>query len=145
MVREQPGAVAVSFAGRRVTYARLNEEANRIALLLENAGVGAESLVAVYLERSPALIAGLLGVWKAGGAYLPIDPTNPRQRVAATLEDSKVAFVLTEKNLAGSLPDNGAQMLCIDDAPPVTESRGLKQPSLSGVQPLPGQLAYVIY
>ena len=77
----------------------------------------------VYLERSPALIASLLGVWKAGGAYLPIDPTNPRQRVAATLEDADVAFVLTERTLAGSLPPSGGTVLCVEDLPSAAQEQ----------------------
>src|SRR5208282_1855768 len=94
----------------------------------------------------PDLIASLLGVWKAGGAYLPIDPTNPRQRVASTLEDSKVAFVLTEKKLVRSLPTTGARLLCVEDVRSVAETKGReKSSSLSPVRPSPGQLAYVIY
>ncbi len=144
--RECPEALAVSFAGRRVTYGRLNEHAERIAALLRHAGVGRDSLVALYLERSPALIASLLGVWKAGGAYLPIDPTNPRQRVAATLEDADVAFVLTERTLAGSLPPSGGTVLCVEDLPSAAqENNPASETSMAPAQPQPGQLAYVIY
>jgi amino acid adenylation domain-containing protein len=145
-VRECPDAPAVSFAGVRVTYARLEEQATRIARLLESAGVGQESLVAVYLERSPELIASLLGVWKAGGAYLPLDPTNPRQRVASILEDAGVAFVLTEKKLVGSLPATAARLLCVDDLSPAWAARSdARATSMLPADPLPDQLAYVIY
>ncbi len=141
----RPEAIAVSFAGRRVTYAQLNERANHIARLLQDAGVAVESLVAVYQERSPDLIASLLGVWKAGGAYLPIDPTNPRERVASILEDSKAPFVLTSRSLIGSLTESGATLVCIDDLAPVPAGR-LSQPlGPPRAQPLPEQLAYVIY
>ena len=141
-----PDGLAISFAGRRVTYGRLNEHAERIAALLRNAGVGQETLVAVYLERSPRLIASLLGIWKAGGAYLPIDPTNPRQRVAATLEDADVAFVLTEKKLADLLPATSATLLCVEDVPPApVASTTANETWTPPAQPLPDQLAYVIY
>jgi amino acid adenylation domain-containing protein len=144
--RECPEALAVSFAGRRVTYARLDEQANRIASLLRGAGVRQESLVAVYLERSPKLIASLLGVWKAEGAYLPMDLMNPRQRVASTLEDSKAEFVLTEKKLVAALPASGAKLLCIDDLPSASGADiAPGETSMDSVQPSPEQLAYVIY
>ena len=144
-VRERPDAIAISFAGRRVTYGRLNEQANQLARLLRDAGVRDETLVAVYLDRSPALIAGLIGVWKAGGAYLPIDPTNPRQRVASTLDDSQVAFVLTEKKLLASLPATDAKLLCIEDAPSATEEGEPGWVPAPSAEPSPEQLAYVIY
>jgi amino acid adenylation domain-containing protein len=144
--RERPDAIAVSFAGRRVTYGQLNEKADRIAALLRNAGVLTESLVAVYLERSPDLIAGLLGIWKAGGAYLPIDPINPRLRVASILEDSRVDFVLTERKLIGSLPNTDARLLCIEDLPPVSGSSGRNhESSFASIPPSAERLAYVIY
>jgi amino acid adenylation domain-containing protein len=144
--RECPEGLAISFAGRRVTYGRLNEHAERIAGLLRNAGVRQETLVAVYLERSPRLIASLLGIWKAGGAYLPIDPTNPRQRVVATLEDADVAFVLTEKKLVGLLPASDATLLCVEDLPPApVANTTADQTSTAPAPPLPDQLAYVIY
>jgi len=146
--RESPEGLAISFAGQRMSYRRLNEQAQRIAVLLRNAGVRPESLVAIYLERSPKLIASLLGVWKAGGAYLPIDPLNPRQRVASTLEDSQVEIVLTENKLLGQLPAVRGRMtiLCVDDlpAPPATNIPA-GETSMAPAPPLPEQLAYVVY
>ncbi len=138
--RAQPNAIAVAFAGRRVTYDQLNERSRQIACALRASGVAAETLVAVYLDRSPELIAALLGVWKAGGAYLPIDPTNPRQRVAFTLEDSAVSYVLTEKSLADSLPPTAAKVLYIEDVSPEIPASA---PEFGPVSP--SQLAYVIY
>jgi amino acid adenylation domain-containing protein len=136
----QPDAVAVSFAGRRVTYAQLNTRANQVACTLRAAGVVPESLVAIYLERSPDLVAGLLGVWKAGGAYLPIDPTNPQQRVAFTLEDSQVPYILTERSLLGTLPPTTAKVICVEDL-----CNGGLTNSPKQIDPEPDQLAYVIY
>jgi amino acid adenylation domain-containing protein len=136
-----PGAIAVSFSGRHVTYAQLDDRANQIGSCLRGAGVERESLVALYLERSPELIAALLGVWKAGGAYLPIDPSNPRQRVAFTLEDSRVKFILTERALLESIPETDARILCIEDVCPLDR----ETPSFVTTNPSPDQLAYVIY
>jgi amino acid adenylation domain-containing protein len=138
----RPDAIAVSFAGRHWTYARLNARANELGCVLRSAGVGAETLVALYLERSPELIASLLGVWKAGGAYLPIDPTNPQQRVAFTLEDSQVSYVLTERSLRGALPPSHAKVICIEDICPESAAGA---PQFVPATPGPEQLAYVIY
>jgi amino acid adenylation domain-containing protein len=145
-MESQPDAVAVSFAGRRVTYAQLNTRAKQIACTLRSAGVVSESLVAIYLERSPDLIASLLGVWKAGGAYLPIDPTNPQQRVAFTLEDSRVPYILTERSLLNVLPPTTAKVLCVEDV--CTGQVGAAEPPAPAeawADPAPDQLAYVIY
>jgi len=144
--RSQPGAIAVSFAGRRITYGELNDRANQIGCALRNAGVADETLVAIYLERSPELVASLLGVWKAGGAYLPIDPTNPSQRVAFSLQDSKVGYVLTEASLIGSLPPTSARVLCLKAL--CSESTVEEQDSAASfiaAKPSPDQPAYVIY
>jgi non-ribosomal peptide synthetase component F len=139
--RLDPNAVAVSFGVGRVTYEQLDERANQIAYALRQAGVAEETLVGLYLERSPELIASLLGVWKAGGAYLPIDPTNPRQRVAFTLEDSGVKYVLTQRSLAESLPPTDATIVCLEDICAFGEFAPAFVPS----EPSPDQLAYVIY
>jgi amino acid adenylation domain-containing protein len=139
--RLEPNAIAVSFAGRKVTYSQLNRIADSVGCVLQGAGVKPESLVAIYLQRSPELIASLLGVWKAGGAYLPIDPANPPQRVAFTLEDSQVGFVLTERSLLASLPGTSAKILCIEDLGSEDKVLSSFRPSY----PTPEQLAYVIY
>ncbi|AXC11793.1 hypothetical protein ACPOL_2471 [Acidisarcina polymorpha] len=115
--------------------------------MLRNAKVTTESLVAIYLERSPELIASLLGVWKAGGAYLPIDPTNPRQRVEFTLKDSQVNYVLTERSLLDSLPPTSARVLCVEDVCGQldTTASPLAPGTFVPADPMPDQLAYVIY
>lgn len=140
----QPNTIAVSYAGRRVTYRQLNERAEQIACILRGAGVATESLVAIYLDRSAELVAGLLGVWKAGGAYLPVDPTNPQQRVAFTLEDSQVGYVLTERSLLPLLPSTGAKVLCVEDLCGEFATAPASQ-AVSSHDPRPDQLAYVIY
>ncbi|HET9225446.1 MAG TPA: amino acid adenylation domain-containing protein, partial [Thermoanaerobaculia bacterium] len=93
---EQPDAVAVSCEGESLTYAELNAQANRLAHHLRGLGVVPESLVAVCLERSPAMLTALLGVLKAGGAYVPLDPTYPADRIAWVLEDSRASVILTD-------------------------------------------------
>ncbi len=144
--RSQPQAIAVSFAGRRTTYAQLDQRAMQIACVLREAGVRSESLVALYLDRSPELIASLLGVWRAGGAYLPIDPTNPRQRVEFTLADSQAPFVLTERGLKDTLPPTNARVLCIEDLwSSRPDGSDGPEPGFLPAHPPADQLAYVIY
>ncbi|MEU6410080.1 amino acid adenylation domain-containing protein [Microbispora sp. NPDC046933] len=89
------GAVAVSFEGRTTTYAELHARANQVAHLLRERGIGPEDTVGVLLDRSPELIACLLGVWKAGAAYLPMDPRFPAQRVRDMLSIAATPLVLT--------------------------------------------------
>ena len=141
-VTSQPDAVAVTFRDQRLTYAQLNERANGIASVLQKAGVGPEALVAVFLERSPELIAGLLGVWKAQAAYLPIEPSYPPQRLAFMLEDSQAQFILTEASLVASLPPTSARILCVEDIHAKTDDPN----SFFVAEHTPvDRLAYVIY
>jgi amino acid adenylation domain-containing protein len=114
-----PEATALLFAGERLTYGELDRRANRVARRLRALGVGAESRVAVCLERSPALMVGLIGVLKAGGAYLPVDPETPRGRVASLLDSAGVGVVVTEERLRALIetegtPPAGLRVLALD-------------------------------
>lgn len=102
-VREQPEAVALEFATERLSYAGLNAMANRIAAQLMSRDVKPGSLVGLYHSRKPVLVAAMLGILKAGCAYLPLDPSYPPGRVAFMLEDSQAPLVLTEKELTVNL------------------------------------------
>ncbi|MFG3708201.1 amino acid adenylation domain-containing protein [Micromonospora sp. NPDC047670] len=136
-----PDAVAVTFEGRAVTYAELNAAANRIAHRLRAAGVGPETLVGVCAERSVELVAGLLGVLKAGGAYLPLDPEYPADRLAFMVTDAAAPVVLVQEHLRDVLPDTGATVLALDD-----ERVWADQPTDDPTPTAgPGHLAYVIY
>jgi amino acid adenylation domain-containing protein len=106
----QPDAVAVVWNGGALTYGELNRQAGRIARRLRRLGVGPESRVALYLERSAEMVAAVLGVLKAGGAYLPVDLSYPRERLELLLEDAApVAVVGTTRSLA-SLPGKAPQL-----------------------------------
>jgi natural product biosynthesis luciferase-like monooxygenase protein len=109
-----PDAVAVVHGGRALTYRELNRRANRLARHLVGRGAGPQTRVGIYMERSVEMLVALLGVSKAGAAYVPLDPAYPRQRTALVLEDSQAPTVLTQRHLAGSLPESGAAVLCID-------------------------------
>ncbi|WP_433342569.1 amino acid adenylation domain-containing protein [Micromonospora sp. CA-111912] len=136
-----PDAVALTFEDRSVTYAELNAAANRVAHRLRAAGVGPETLVGVCAERSVELVAGLLGVLKAGGAYLPLDPEYPADRLSFMVTDAAAGVVLVQEHLRDVLPDTGATVLALDD-----ESVWADQPAADPAPTAgPGNLAYVIY
>ncbi|MGC5022575.1 amino acid adenylation domain-containing protein [Micromonospora sp. DT47] len=136
-----PDAVAVTIDGRSTTYAELNAAANRIAHRLRTAGVGPEVLVGVCAERSVELVAGLLGVLKAGGAYLPLDPEYPADRLAFMVADADAPVVLVQQHLRDVLPETGASVLALDDAS-VWADRPTADPAPTAG---PEHLAYVIY
>ncbi|MFJ1754892.1 amino acid adenylation domain-containing protein [Kitasatospora sp. NPDC088134] len=94
-----PDAPAVLYAGTVLSYAELNGRANRLARLLVQRGVGAESLVAVLMERSVDVVVAMLAALKAGGAYVPIDPEYPAERIAHMLTDARPTVVLTSSDL----------------------------------------------
>ncbi|MFP5287403.1 MAG: non-ribosomal peptide synthetase, partial [Thermoanaerobaculia bacterium] len=136
----RPEAVAVSMARESLTYAELNERANRLAHRLRRLGIGPEERVAVCMERSPALVAALLGVLKAGGAYIPLDPGYPADRLAWVLEDSRAAVLVTESGLVPTLPSHGARSLVLDEVDLSDESAADPMPLAEAENP-----AYVIY
>ena len=96
-----PERIALVFQSRQVTYGDLNKRANQLAHYLKKLGVGPEVCVGICLERSLEMVTGLLAVLKAGGAYLPLDPAYPTDRLAFMLADSQARVLLTQSNLAG--------------------------------------------
>ncbi|MFI6330021.1 amino acid adenylation domain-containing protein [Micromonospora chersina] len=136
-----PDAVAVTIEGRSLTFAELNATANRIAHRLRAAGVGPETLVGVCAERSVELVAGLLGVLKAGGAYLPLDPEYPADRLAFMVTDADASVVLVQEHLRDVLPATAATVLALDDATVWADQPATDPAPAAG----PDHLAYVIY
>jgi amino acid adenylation domain-containing protein/non-ribosomal peptide synthase protein (TIGR01720 family) len=98
-----PEAIAARFDGQALTYAELNREANRVAHYLIDQGVAPDTLVGLCIERSLDMLVGMLGILKAGAAYVPLDPEYPEERLAYMLEDSGVEIVLTHSELLHSL------------------------------------------
>ncbi|QGV80137.1 non-ribosomal peptide synthetase [Streptomyces ficellus] len=134
-----PDAVAV--ADGPLTYAQLNTAANRLARVLRARGVGADDVVGVCLPRSPEMLVAVYAVLKAGGAYLPLDPTLPANRIAYILEHSGTGLVLADGGTAPVVPAApGRETLRVDD-PAIAAQDGTDLPAVSG----PGHLAYVIY
>ncbi|MBD0371761.1 MAG: amino acid adenylation domain-containing protein [Pyrinomonadaceae bacterium] len=110
-----PYETAILFKGRELSYGELNERANRLAHRLLALDVKPETLCAVHMERSTDMLVGILGIIKAGGAYLPLDPSYPQKRLSFMLADARPALLLTEKRLAGSLPEHDARVVVVDD------------------------------
>jgi amino acid adenylation domain-containing protein len=139
---QTPDNVAVIFEERRLTYAELNEQANQLAHHLQRLAVGPEVLVGICVERSLEMIVGLLGILKTGAAYVPLDPSYPKERLAFMLDDAKVRVLLTQQRLARTLPEHQALVVCLDTASEtiVEESRYNPQSKVS-----PANVAYVIY
>ncbi|MCR6651363.1 MAG: AMP-binding protein [Cellvibrionaceae bacterium] len=102
---KRPDATAVLFQDHILTYADLNIRSNQLAHHLIRLGVKPEAKIAIVLERSFDMIIGLLGILKAGAAYVPIDPGYPQERIAHILADSGVELLLTRRDLSHSLPD----------------------------------------
>ncbi|TDC84757.1 hypothetical protein E1292_49250, partial [Nonomuraea deserti] len=102
-VAATPDAVALVGDGFRLTYAELGARVNRLAHTLRARGVGRDDLVAVLADRSPEMFTAIHAVVRAGGAYLPIDPGNPPERIAYLLRDSGARLVLTQPHLAGTV------------------------------------------
>ncbi|MEM1206468.1 MAG: amino acid adenylation domain-containing protein, partial [Acidobacteriota bacterium] len=138
-----PGAVALRGAdGSEVTYRQLVDRSRRLGRHLSGLGVGPDAVVAVSMERSPAMAVALLGVLEAGGAYLPLDPDYPRDRLAFMLEDSGARVLVAQEDLADRFP-------AVPHVVTVPKGDGTVFPELSA-EPVdsgvgPEHLAYVIY
>ncbi|WP_181808601.1 non-ribosomal peptide synthetase, partial [Streptomyces shenzhenensis] len=136
-----PDAVAVVGADHELSYAELDERASRLAGVLVSRGVGAESVVAVLLERSADLVVALLAVWKAGGAYLPIDPRYPDERIAFMLGDCRPVCVMTTADLAEEVPQSAPLPVVCVDTPHMVDEQA--EPVVA--RPTAENAAYVIY
>ncbi len=140
-VRLTPGATAVSFKGKSLTYDELNRRSNQLAHRLQKQGIGTEKLVGIYIERSLDMLVALLGTLKAGGAYLPVDPSMPQDRQGMILKDAEVAIMITHQSLVASLPA-GTPVFNFDTDGPGLATESADNLSL-GVTP--DHLAYMIY
>ena len=137
-----PDAVALSIEGQEMTYQELHALSNQLAHYLRKLGVGPEILVGICMERSLEMIVGLLGVLKAGGAYLPLDPAYPQERLTLLIQDAQISLLVTHKRLLAALSNYAEQIVGLD-----TDWEILAQESAehvtSGVEA--HNLAYTIY
>jgi amino acid adenylation domain-containing protein len=143
-VERTPESLAVNDGVQSLAYSQLNAKANRLARHLVDLGVGPESLVALCLDRTTQVLVGLLAVLKAGGAYLPLDPTSPVERLAYMLSDSEPLVILTSAVDRGALRETSARVVLLDDEWHEIERHS--PGNLSAVEVgSENQLAYVIY
>jgi amino acid adenylation domain-containing protein len=138
-VERAPDAIAVSLGKEELSYRELNLRANKLARYLREMGVGPEVLVGIFTDRSLEMLVGLLAVLKAGGAYLPLDPEYPPERIGFMIDDSQARVVLTQNSLLHRLPETTARTVCLDGDCPDFSGENLQALAL------PDNLAYVIY
>lgn len=137
-----PQAPAVAFHDGSLTYAELVARSNQFARYLQQRGVQSESLVGLCLERSHEMPVALLGILKAGAAYVPLDPMYPQERIKHVLEDSRVRLLITHQRVKDALPQLGAETVCID-----SDWREIEKSAMANLDGgrHPTSLAYVIY
>jgi amino acid adenylation domain-containing protein len=141
-VERTPEAEAVVFGEQSLSFHHLNNRANRLAHHLRSLGVGPETLVGISVERSIEMVVGILGILKAGGAFVPLDPSYPRERLAFMIEDSGIEVLLTQETLLDVLPLYIGEVISLDRAD--ISCRTYSDENLE-TNTKPQNAAYVIY
>jgi amino acid adenylation domain-containing protein len=113
-VERTPNVIALKFADQSLTYAELNRRANQLAHRLRAVGVGPDALVGVCMERSVEMVVSLIAILKANGAYMPLDPQYPQERLAFMIRTAAPIVVLTQEYLSGLLSASDAPVICLD-------------------------------
>lgn len=141
-VQATPDAIAAAFGDEEISFSDLNERSNQLAHHLIALGIGPDKMVGVNVERSIELMVSIMGVLKAGGAYLPLDPDFPSDRIAFMIEDAGASVIITQASLANILPKSDAAIVTVD-----TDSDSIAEHSNETpiVTTTPGNLAYAIY
>jgi amino acid adenylation domain-containing protein/non-ribosomal peptide synthase protein (TIGR01720 family) len=144
-VARTPTAIAVEYAGKGggcLTYHELNRRANQLAHHLHKLGIGPGKCVGICMERAPELLVGLLAIFKAGAAFLPLDRAFPSERLAFMLADAQVSLLLTQRRVIENIPVEGVKVLCLDAIGEVLAQESDEQPVCSITAE---HLAYIIY
>ncbi|MBW4579359.1 MAG: amino acid adenylation domain-containing protein [Tildeniella nuda ZEHNDER 1965/U140] len=141
-VEQTPEAIAVVFEQQSLTYRELNCRANQLAHYLQALGVGPDALVGICVERSLEMVVGLLGILKAGGSYVPLDPAYPKDRLTFMLEDSQLPLLLTQQTLCDQFSEQPVQVICLDTDWEAIAPHGTDNPNSTVA---PEHLAYTIY
>ena len=136
-----PERLAISFESTSLTYGELDDRSDRLAAHLRERGIGRGQLVGIFTSRGLDMVVGLLGVLKAGAAYVPMDPSYPPDRLAFMLSDSDASLVLSERSLADAVPTDGPPTVCLDEL----DWSALPHPGAPLEPPASGDRAYVIY
>lgn len=140
-VASQADKIALVCGGEQITYANLDKRANQLAHHLRQEGVAADVLVGLALERSISMLVGQLAVLKAGGAYIPLDPNYPADRLSYMLEDAKAPLLLTQQSLSQRFDKTIKQVLVDTDSEAIAQQPTTTPELIS----TPDHLAYVIY
>ncbi|MBV9707502.1 MAG: amino acid adenylation domain-containing protein, partial [Chloroflexi bacterium] len=141
-VERTPDAVALVFEQQQITYRELNQRANQLAHYLQGLGIRPEMMVGLCVQRSVEMMVGLLGILKAGGVYVPLDPEAAAQRLAFQMQQTQMPVLLTQARLLSRLPHLPIQLHCLDRDCESIEQRSSANP----ISTVTGeQLAYVIY
>ncbi len=138
-----PDGIAAQFGDERLSYAQLNRAANQIARRLRQAGVGPEALVGVCMRTGLRRLAALLGILKAGGGYLPLDPSLPMERISFMLADADPSVVLADDSTEAGLPQASAEVISLDASWPAISK--LAGTDLTDTEVTPSNVAYVLY
>ncbi|WP_061336776.1 non-ribosomal peptide synthetase [Clostridium botulinum] len=136
-VEKTPNNIAVVFEDKKLTYRELNEKANSLGRLLRDKGVKADSIVGIMVERSVEMIVGIMGILKSGGAYLPIDPSYPVERIEYMIEDAKIDILITSEEFINKVKFSKSIVN-------IKEKSILKKDNLDIINKS-SDLAYVIY
>lgn len=140
-VERTPNAVALVFDEQELTYAELNARAERLAAQLRQHPVGPDTLIGICVERSLEMMVGLLAIHKTGSAYVPLDPTYPKERIAFMLQDSQAPVLVTQLSLLPTLPAHQAAVVCVDS--PASAVANHAPATRSAAKP--ENIAYVLY
>ena len=141
-VEPNPDAPAILFGESQLTYRELNARSNQLARFLRRFGVGPNSLVGLCVRRSPEMIVGILGILKAGAAYVPMDPDDSEERLGFIMEDAKIFLLLTETHLLNKLPRHNGPRVSLDSDWDVIAKERKNNPTHRASMK---NLAYVIY
>lgn len=159
-VQSEPDAIALVSEQGSLTYQELNQKAEQLAQTLHQMGIRSNELVGLCVDRSADMVIGLLGILKAGGAFVPLDPNYPSDRLRFMLTDTQVAILLTQSWLVAHLPAGSASVLCLDQPLPLNPKSRPTVPPVRKVEETaqnflvlqdlgdtlhPDSLAYVIY
>ncbi len=141
-VEKTPEASALTFENRSLTYRELNERANQLAHYLIGLDVRPDNLIGLYVERSVEIVIGLLGILKAGCAYVPLDPSYPQERIQYLLDDSGTHILITQMHLLEKIPAHIDNVICLDNETPIHTGSSKTNPVNYAT---PANLAYIIY
>ena len=141
-VAKTPDAIAVVFDDEQLTYQELNDRANQLARYIQSLIGERKSLIGICVERSIEMVVGLLGILKAGHAYIPLDPKYPKERLALMLEDVRVPVLLTKEKLLGIIPEHQGQTIFLDSDWKIIAKENQANPEIKVTL---DDLAYIIF